>query len=107
MNSLFLLKALTFIKSLLRPISAAVPCYKTFPHADLTATYLPASRMSGIQSFLGNLEGTQSTAQSVGSMVELALEVVNLQYLMNLSVTQELVSGKATWETVGSLAVRF
>jgi len=40
-------------------------------------------------------------------MVELALEVVNLQYLMNLSVAQEFVSGKATWETVGRLAVRF
>ena len=45
---------------------------------------------------MGNLEGTQSTAQSVGSMLELALEVLNLQYLMNLSVAQELVSGKAT-----------
>jgi hypothetical protein len=108
LNSLFLLKALTFIKSLLRPISAAVPCYKTSPHADLTATYLLATRMSGIQSFLGNLEGTQSTAQSVGSMVELALEVVNLQYLMNLPVAQEImVAGQATWERVGRLAERF
>ena len=107
MNSLFLLKALTFIKSLLRPISAAVPCFKISPHADLTALYLLASRMSGIQSFLSNLEGNQSTAQSVSSMVELALEVVNLQYLMNLSLAQEIMVGKATWERVGRLAERF
>lgn len=64
--------------------------------------------MSGIQSFLSNLEGTQSTAQSVGSMVELALEIVNQQYLMNLPVTQEImVLGKATCERVGRLAERF
>ena len=66
-----------------------------------------ASRMSGIQIFLGNLDGTQSTSQSVGSMVELALEVLNLQYLMNLSVAQEIMgAGKATWEMVSRLAVR-
>jgi hypothetical protein len=106
MNSLFLLKALTFIKSVLKPISAAYPCFKTSPYADLTATYLHASRMSGIQSFLSSLEGTQSTAQSVGSMVELALEVVNLQYLMNMSVTQELMVGKETWERICRLAER-
>ena len=63
--------------------------------------------MSGIQSFLSNLDGTMSTAQSVGSMVELALEVVNLQYLMNLSVTQELMVGKATWERVRRFNERF
>jgi hypothetical protein len=63
--------------------------------------------MSGIQSFLSNLDGTQSTAQSVGSMVELALEVVNLQYLMNLSMSQELMAGKATWERVRRLNERF
>jgi hypothetical protein len=62
--------------------------------------------MSGIQSFLSSLEGTQSTAQSVDSMVELALEVVNLQYLMNLSVTQELMVGKATWDRIRRLAER-
>jgi hypothetical protein len=106
MNSLFLLKALTFIRSVLKPISAAYPCFKTSPCADLTATYLHASRMSGIQSFLSSVEGTQSTAQSVDSMVELALEVVNLQYLMNLSVTQELMVGVATWERISGLAER-
>jgi hypothetical protein len=37
-------------------------------------------------------------------MVDLALEVVNLQYLMNLSVTQELMTGKATSERVLRLA---
>lgn len=40
-------------------------------------------------------------------MVELALEVVNLQYLMNLSVTQELMVGKATWDRVRRLSERF
>jgi hypothetical protein len=40
-------------------------------------------------------------------MVELALEVLNLQYLMNLSVAQEImVAGKATWEMLSRLAVR-
>ena len=56
---------------------------------------------------MGSLEGTQSTSQSVGSMVELALEVLNLQHLMNLSVAQEIMGAeKAKWEMVRRLAVR-
>ena len=40
-------------------------------------------------------------------MVELALEVVNLQYLMNLTVTQDLMTGEATGERIRRLAERF